>query len=409
MDSSILGPHIFYHPLTNIGILSFTIEPVEKYRTLENVIALNYSMRTFCRADSATFCIPFNTHPGASEQEKAIEIQLASFQNGHSALVSEGYHTWTIDVLLKVLLQDVPQQHDRLLSPNRLQAFMFVQTRQVLDESMLLTASFRLRRLYSQQYHPDKHFLHRGQETYQSFREVHFGASIEGCVAILNGTEHELAPFLKDYSLVIKNRFVWIYLLAYYQRLMLIDMNDKLSRVYDKRIPGKDKLLQLSADLSRIQLHSVFSQVSYFTQHNEFYDFCKHNLKLTEMLSDVKNKLLDVDRILQRQLAEEEKVHVKKRERKDRVLEVMIAALLIPEIVFEFLSTLAHAFEVHFPTHGHHPLSHILLIFSSILLLTVIPFAFRIYREYARVALAFLRRKELPLDAGFKKTFIDKN
>ena len=406
-DNSVLSPGILYNPLTGIAILSFGFSLTKESNTLQNLTDLNYQIRIFGRSDSANFATLKHDHPAAKEQENKIATELRQFNSSAIQDEESQFYHWNIQTLIKILLQDIPNDRITLLSPNRLQCFSYLQTEEKINEHDLHIASFRLRRMYNDLYTPGPHFMHGSSETEQVFEQIHFGASIEGCAIIVNEDKDLLPPFLKHYGVVVKNRYIWSYILAYYQRLALIEMNNELSHLYDTGQPKLEKLLHASSNLSKIELRTLFSQVSYFSQHNDFYDFCKRNLKLGEMNGAIKEKLAGISRIVQEQIEEEEKIREKKREKKDRLLEVMVAALLIPEIVFEFLSMLAHVFEINFPMEKHHLFTYVLFAFASVLLLTLVPFAIRIYKEYYHVASSYIKREEPDDHIGFKKKYMD--
>ncbi len=404
-DAGVLAPRLFYHPLTNIGILSYSTAIQNECNTLLNLEELNYSMRQFGSFSDSLFHVARNPHPKAEEQENKIASKLTEWQKKDTK-VDVGFHIWKLDTFISLMLQDFPANTYKSLSPRRLQAFVYVQTEKKMSEEDLQTASFRLRRIYNSQYSPDKNFLKTTRETYQSFEQIHAGASIEGAAIILNEDYAKLPDFLKQFDTAIRNRFIWTYLLAYFQRLTLIDINNRLSSLYDSGQPDKDVLIRALADLSKIELRSFFEQVSYFTQHNEFYDFITENLMLSVMLKDVKEKLQDIHRILSQQLAEAEKEKEKKKEKKDRILEIMVAALLIPETLFLFLSTLFEAFDIHFAVKDNKLFNSILFGFCCLIFLLIIPFAVRIYKEYFNVARAYFTKKEHDEDVGFKTKFM---
>ena len=416
-DSSILAPNILYNPITGIGILSFGFILGKESSGLEQLIELNYMSRIFGRADSAIFSIQRNEHPNAKEQEDRIASCLKKIVNNKNITENGQSHFWDIDTLTKYFLQDIPTENLQVISPNRLQGFTYLQTESKMVDQELGLASFRLRRFYNKNYIPGNKFLQNTTEINQTFEQIHFGASIEGCVVIVNEDQDKLPSFLKNYGIIVKSRYIWSYLLAYYQRLAMIEMATELGGLYDNGQPGLEKLLQVASNLSKVELRTLFNQVSYFSQHNDFYDFCKSNLKLEEMYADIKQKLSGISRIIQEKHEIEEKAKEKKREKKDRLLEVMIATLLIPEIIFEFLSTLAHVFEIKFPmvennasghkTESPNAFTYFLFAFSTILFLTLIPFAIRIYKEYYFIAKAYFKKTETDDDLGLKKHYIE--
>lgn len=394
-DGSILSPHIFYHPLTRIGILTYSIELIGDSNTMENLMEINYSTRNFSTGSDVIFYTPVNTHPSAEEQERKITQKLSELRTvSTSHTFQEEMHGWTLENYITTLLHELPADSLLSLSPRRVQCFTYAQVVNKVEWEELQLFSFRLRRVYNKHYLPSKDYLSDTTEVYHAFEQINIGGSIEGCAIIINGNQDQLPEFIKQYDAVIKNRMLWSYILAYFQRLALIDMNKKLSSLYDHGSPNKEILINAIADLSKIQLRSFFTQVSYFSQQNEFFDFCKNNLKLNEMLIEVKDKLSDIQRIVEQQQIEAEKENEKRKEGKERIIEIMIAALLIPQILFEFLSALAESLGVTFFIQEKNIIHYILLALSVILLLTLGPFGFRIYKEYYGVIKTFFKKRD---------------
>lgn len=400
LDRSALAPALLYNNLTGICILSFAFTLTRDSGNLQNLIELNYKAKTF--QHSCTFNIPWNIHEGAQVQEKKLADVLQRYTGKNSELA----HVWDMMAFTSILSDHIHLHDNTALSPGRLQCFTYLQTERQLDTHELFNASFRLRRVCNTNFIP-AHSISHQQETDSTFEHLHFGASIEGCVIIVNGGGDDLPVFLRDFAGTIKNRYIWSYVLAYFQRLALVDMHDELARLYESEQPELEQLYGVSARLSKIELRTLFTQISFFSQHNDFYEFCKRNLRLNEMHVTLKEKLLDISRIAQQQHEQTEKKREKKKESKDRILEVMIAALLIPELVLEFFSTLAHVFEIKFEPHQHHVLSYFLLVAFVLLMLTVVPFAIRIYKEYLQIIISRIKHKEPSDDVGFKKTFVD--
>jgi|GEM_PF-2712637 len=303
-DRSVLGPSLLYNPLTEIGILSFSCALSESDKTLHQLTDLNYQFREFGKNNDPVFHFPKQEYARGQQQAVTDALRTA---NPQLAQDDDAYHKWNVCSLINVLLRDITLEHTAALSPNRLQGFTYVQTTEKPEAQALAEASFRLRRMYNNAFIPDPVFLHASSETEQTFEHIHFGASIEGCVVIVQGAKEVLPPFLRDFEHTVKNRYFWSYLLAYYQRLAIIDMNDQLSHLYDEGLPALDKLLEASSKLSRTELRTLFSQVSFFSQHNDFYEFCKRNLRLEELYDAIRGKMEDVSRLLTEQLEMEEK------------------------------------------------------------------------------------------------------
>lgn len=399
MESSVMAPRLLVNPLTRIVILSFTLALSDEVKTLPQLIEFNFQAKTVGSRSGLSFRIPVKTHPKAQEQETELaDILKQMFAEEKHA--DPQFFSLSIDHCIKLFIHSLDKDEStNQISPNRLQAFTYVQLKEKLPEVDIQVASFRLRRLYNEKYQPYLPYLNeRSLETYQSFEQIHYGASIEGCSIIVNENTDLLPAFLKQFDLAVKQRFVWLYLLSYYQRLALISMNNALSDLFEEKDSSLEDLLQHLSELSKIQMRTNFKQVSYLTQHNEFFEFCKENLKLNEMFEDLKDKLADLNRIIQQQSAVEEKKTQLKQEKGRRIIEIMIAALLIPQITFDFMSMLASSFNVQFGLEQRSPVHLFLLVFSFAMLLTAFPFGFRIYKEYFLVLKAFLFGKKDTLE-----------
>lgn len=391
-DHSMLGPRVMFNPMTGIGILSFGMIPDQAEITMDELTAFNFQMRITERLDSPLFGTKKNTHESATEKENRISALLASNHNNDKTNPENLLHTWKVPDLLKTFFTGLPKERLTFFSP-RLHAFTYFQSAHKIEDEVLKSASFRLRRMYNQHYKPDENFLLNSGETENTFKEIHHGASIEGCAIIVHPDGKNLPPFLENFGSVVLSRYIWLYQLALFQRMALLYIQDTISSFYADQHPTRERILALQSNLSRTQLNALFTQVSHFSQHNDFYAFCKKNLKVEELSFEVKNRLEHMGRILQEQIMEAEVAQHKKDTHRDRVFEILIASLLIPEIIFEFFSTLAHVFGIHFSVHEFNWPSYIMLALIILLFLTIAPFGLRLYREYGKVLKETLKEK----------------
>ncbi len=381
-DASILSPKIFYVPLTSVGILSYGMSLATPYQNTTDLIKANYRLRIYAAGQVEKIATPRNMHPKAHTSEQILSDTITK---EFDIAQPERAHLWNIRSLVSYLLNQFnPTIHERL-SPNRLQAFSYVQTKEELPPSDLEEVLFRLRRIYNEKYHPSDWFLSHSNEVAQTFREVHYGASVEGAIIFVNVGKEAQGTFLSNYDNVVRQRMIWVYLLAYHQRVALIMAASDTTELFKGGIdPTTDALSQLVERLSRIQLKCLFQEVSHYTQQNDFYYLCRDNLRIPQLFEEVKAEVLELNQIIgekrqQEELArrDAEEAQLKRRAGK---LEMLLAVLILPQIWIALLSTNYQPFDRWF-----NQMDWFVETFSSLILLFVMFIIIRLYifRRYA--------------------------
>ena len=101
-------------------------------------------------------------------------------------------------------------------------------------------------------------------------------------------------------------RYLWLYVLVFIQRYSLINMARGIGAIDNdgdrKNIVSLKRLRSLSDHLTRIKVNSYFSDVSDYTQHNEFYHFCCERLGVVRLLADVEQKMQTLDDCLRQKV-----------------------------------------------------------------------------------------------------------
>jgi hypothetical protein len=117
-------------------------------------------------------------------------------------------------------------------------------------------------------------------------------------------------------------------------------MIQKISRLnIDENNGLKDKLLEMISLHARILLKTSFSDISNFTQLNIYYAFLSKNLNLKQYYDELKEKTTEIEYILQERINREDKKRMHR-------MEMILAILLLPQIIFAFLSVLGDFFQV---------------------------------------------------------------
>lgn len=350
-DSTVLSPKIFICPLSSVGIFTFVFRLSDESNTLENLINFNYKARIFSSGQIAYFNTAANPHPKAAVQEKLIAESLIQFskKNKDSGLLPDtknggsitpeiiSDHQWSMRTFVNYFLQDFEKGSIEEVSPARIQAFTYVQPEKKISGEELDHALFRLRRMYNYNYIPAKSFIEKSDETAQTFDQIHYGASVEGAVIMLNEDIGKLPAFLKNYSDVLKRRNIWTYLLAYHQRIALIVAADEVAALFGNNLtPDYIELSGIIKRLTTIQLKCMFNEISHYTQQNDFYYLCCKNLRLPNLFEELKEELSELNQTLAEEWhKQEEQARINKEKEdkaRDQRITILVGLLVIPQV-----------------------------------------------------------------------------
>jgi len=231
--------------------------------------------------------------------------------------------------------------HTSLLSPSRLQALVYLSLNDPLAGEELDIALFRLRRIYSNKYLPSASFTQNRSEISQTFEQVIYGATSEGAVVLVKNDEKE---FLKNYKNTVLHRTLWSYFLAYHQRFAMIAAAADTNALYvDNREPTTQQLSDLIDRISKVQLKCLFSEISHYTQQNEFYYLAVKNLQVDLLFHEVKDEVEEMNKILTEKWREKDRLNKELTEneskKNQRKIEILLAMLILPQIWLALLST----------------------------------------------------------------------
>lgn len=173
---------------------------------------------------------------------------------------------------------------------------------------------------------------------------MYYGASVEGAVILVNAGEEGKQSFLSNYENVVRHRMIWVYILAYHQRIALISAASDTTQLFEGgNEPTTQAISKLVERLSRIQLRCLFQEVSHYTQQNDFYYLCRDNLRVPELFEEVKSEINELEQIVNEKRRTEEVERKTKEDRlikrRTRQLELLLAVLIFPQIWIAILST----------------------------------------------------------------------
>ena len=154
----------------------------------------------------------------------------------------------------------------------------------------------------------------------QTFRNIFVGSSVEGGSILTIRSKKDDGGFIERFKeKSVDKRYIWIYILAYVQRMSLLNMVRELGGIDntkdDNIIVPLRNLRDLYKRLSRIQVNTFYSAVSDISQHNQFYHLCTHNLGVDLLLDEVDNKMNILNKCLQQEYDEEKERMEKKNAR----------------------------------------------------------------------------------------------
>lgn len=234
------------------------------------------------------------------------------------------YSTWNVKLLVQSLLKDFSDKITRFNS-KRLHLFTYYQmgiddesSASVLDDFIRITRCENRKYLIS-----DKNDENSEQCYMQTFKNIYIGSSVEGgaIMTLLPNINNE---HIQDFDTnTLPKRYLWIYIMVLIQRHTLLHLIHELTLVDDN--DENLSLINLRKQveyLSKVKVNTYFSDVSDYTQHNQFYRFCAKNLGIKQHFNEIDEKMDALNAVIIKKVDE-------KKERRHYELEFMIAILTI--------------------------------------------------------------------------------
>ncbi len=269
----LLSPKLIICPKTEVGMLMMPVELLadEDGMDMEDVIL-------------------FNHHIQKATAGEAPKIYFAE-ENEEKCI--------TVADVAKRLLAHVSGEY-KWFNDSRYHLFTYLQTNEKLlhrmsqdDEDDLIRVCRNQSRNYYIAEEDRKDLITR------LFRNIYVASSVEGSgmLMVSKGTDFD-ENYLAE---VVQRRFLWIYVLTFMQRISLIRMHMVLS---ENALNGGKEKLSLAAlrkeseKLIGMKVNTYFSDVSDYSQHNKFYQFCRQKLGVDRLFLELDDKMRQLDTLL---------------------------------------------------------------------------------------------------------------
>lgn len=297
---------IVFHPFTSVGILMYSVEIVKPGKNdelpdLDDFIKMNYLLRLFNRHDESFF-ISQNERP--EERSKAVMLSTGKPDLFHSNDTGNtGLEGWRPRQLINYLLQEMNARYSVELFDNfHFSPVCYLQpSGAIKDESIIHHTLFYLRKVYDFDYAPATRMLQHEEELLHPYRQIYYASSLEGAV-VLNNCSPSDPEFIRIFYSNSFHKTLWLTLLGFLQRSIFLQL---MKEVSDIDPDDHQKVKEYLRRYTSISLKAIFSKVSVFHQHNDYYDLIIHNLQINELQTELKDELHELNN-LQRQFHEDE-------------------------------------------------------------------------------------------------------
>lgn len=364
------SPKLFLFPLTSVGMITFAIEFIGEIK-MSDLMEFNYRLEKYKISTSAKIEIILNSQrEEEKEQVNKIYNSLTAIDDNQKQ--NQIANTWQFSQLINLFTHDLKAYNIRLKNSNRFHLFTYCQVNSEGKlQSDMMNDFARIIRCHNHNYKPIMNDYMGNKLIEQTFDNIHIGTCVEGA-GIMIDSHHSNNLILDQYKdQMILGRYLWIYILAYHQRLSLCHMTEQLSIVDITEKATKGSLLELTTRLSKITIKTKFNDISDFTQHNTYNRFCMNNLGVNSYYDELKVKLEAISSVVN-------EITDKEVKRRSSRFERLAFVLLIPQIIFAFITVHADLFGVK--TYSIDILNEfykdptvtiLLFIFSTILMLPI--------------------------------------
>jgi len=322
---------IILHPYTRVCILVYSIELVKPGKTndlpnLADFIQMNYLLRLFNRHDE-----PFFISQNERSEERNKSLQLLTDKspdlfgkNVPEDIVIKG---WRSRQLINYLLYDLNTKYKvEFFDHNHFSPVCYVQpTEEIPDEGIIHRVLFYLRKVYDFDYTPASDVLQREGELLHPYKQIYYASSLEGAV-LFNNCNSSDPDFIKTFYSNSFQKSLWLTILGVLQRSILLQL---MKEVSDIDTDDHRKVKEYLKRYTSISLKAIFSKVSIYHQHNDYYDLIIHNLQINELQTELKDELNGLNN-LQRQFHEDEVERYEEIEKQyDKKFNIILFALSI--------------------------------------------------------------------------------
>lgn len=322
---------LIINPFASVAILLFSMEIVKSGKNdvlpnLGDFIQMNYLLRLFNRHDEA-YLISQNERI----EERCKAARLTGEKNsgmfkkdGNEDVEHKG---WRPRHLIDYLLFDLNNTYKvEFFDHFHFSPVCYVQpVDEITDEEVVHNTLFYLRKVYDFDYTPASTSLQREAELFHPYRQIYYSSSLEGAV-VLNNCSPSDPEFIRTFFYNSFPKSLWLTVLGFLQRSIFLQL---MKEVSDIDPDDQQKVKEYLRRYTTLSLKAIFSKVSVYHQHNDFYDLISHNLQIVELQKELKEELNELNN-LQRQFHEDEmEKHEEIEKQYDKKLNVILFVLSV--------------------------------------------------------------------------------
>ncbi len=321
---------IVIHPFTSVAILTYSFEMEKESRknnmaSLGDFIRMNYLLRIFNRPDEA-YLISQNDRP--EERSKASQLLKGKtdlFHKNETVNIEQG--GWRPSQLINYLLNELNESYMvGLFDHFHFSPVCYIQpAEEITNEDIINRTLFHLRKVYDFDYAPASAILQREEERLHPYRQIYYASSLEGSV-VFNNCNKSDPEFIRTFYSNSFHKTLWVTILGFLQRAIFLQLMNEVSDINPEDHQNVKEYLRRYTTIS---LKAIFSKVSVFHQHNDYYDLIIHNLQINALQTELKDELHELNN-LQRQFHEDEVEKYDEIEKQyDKKLNIILFALSV--------------------------------------------------------------------------------
>jgi hypothetical protein len=298
---------IILHPFSRVAVLLFCVELERSKKdndkpVLSDFIRMNYLLRIFNRDDEPFF---ISQNERAEERGKALRLLTVKSPGLFGKTDTDDIVTtgWRSRQLINYLLNELNIRYKiEFFDHSHFSPVAYVQpSEEIIDQEIVHHTLFYLRKVYDFDYTPTSDILKGEKEILHPFKQIYYASSLEGAVVLNNCSETD-PEFIKTFYSNSYQKTLWLTILSFLQRLIFLQLMKEVASIDpDDHKKVKEYLRRYTS----ISLKAIFSKVSVYQQHNDYYDLLIHNLQINELKTELKEELNELNN-LQRQFHEDE-------------------------------------------------------------------------------------------------------
>ncbi|MDR2918517.1 MAG: hypothetical protein LBV72_04000 [Tannerella sp.] len=349
VKKNMASPKLILHPYSSVGLLMLSFELVSNGAKQDDLMSLNNKLHKI-KSQPPLIRVELPAEVNEKKLEEVYKIysslhkyQLFKFKKEET----EGWYLYNLVAFLLFDFNPDKQQVGVTLFNNErfhLVTYFLIDYDEKDDE--MIRNFIRISRGQDLKYKIMPGDTEYGKMYIQTFENIYLVSSIEGS-AIMADSQQGALKFIDEFKGHFLSRYLWIYLLAFLQRQILVTLSKELMDIdLDDDVVGnsKNKLIDKLIKQSKVKVNTYFTSISDYTQHNVFYRFCVRQLDVKQHFDEIKEKINDLDIILKEQelKIKEQELKLKedaKQSEKERneELQILLGRLIIPQIFLALL------------------------------------------------------------------------